>query len=108
MRKYALPAGEGWPHACCLHAEVAGHGQAPYRGDRPWPGYLQGVAGCGQAPCKGLLPADSPIASKGSDASRRGGRPLAGRLPATKGSRHLHKDSSDGDVVRVKEEYDIF
>ncbi|RRT31367.1 hypothetical protein B296_00032929, partial [Ensete ventricosum] len=39
--------GEVQPHACCLHAEVAGHGQAPYRGGRPWPGYLQGATGCG-------------------------------------------------------------
>ncbi|RWV87873.1 hypothetical protein GW17_00050093 [Ensete ventricosum] len=34
-----------------LHAiEVAGHGQAPCMGGQPWPGYLQGVIGCGQGP----------------------------------------------------------
>ncbi|RWW46686.1 hypothetical protein BHE74_00047372 [Ensete ventricosum] len=60
--------GEGRPHACCLHGEVAGHGQAPCRGGRPWPGYLQGatpvgvVARKGRPARKGLLLVDSPVA----------------------------------------------
>ncbi|RRT31649.1 hypothetical protein B296_00054450, partial [Ensete ventricosum] len=152
---------EVWPHACCLHAEVAGHGQAPYRGGWPWPGYLQGATDCsqgppargqlaakppamgdrpqGQQPGKGGHPwawpamasprtalplaigsrplgqqpgrgghprawsATGPVASKGDDASRRGGRTLAGRLPAIKGSQGLRRGSDGGDVVRVKE-----
>ncbi|RZS23458.1 hypothetical protein BHM03_00056399 [Ensete ventricosum] len=42
---------------------------------------------------KGLPPADSPVASKGGSAGRRGGRPLAGRLPVAKGSRRLRRGS---------------
>ncbi|RWW19421.1 hypothetical protein GW17_00016523 [Ensete ventricosum] len=126
---------KGRPHACSLHAEVAGHGQAPYRGGRPWPSYMQGVVGYGQARCKGRSPAGaaarkrrppagtvgygqptrasrqrpsckglppraSPASSRGDGAGRRGARPLAGRLPVAKGSRHLRRGS---DVVRVKE-----
>ncbi|RRT35060.1 hypothetical protein B296_00031267 [Ensete ventricosum] len=45
---------------------------------------------------KGLLPAANPTASRGSGASRRGGRPLAGRLPACKGSRCLRRGNDDG------------
>ncbi|RRT45076.1 hypothetical protein B296_00045008 [Ensete ventricosum] len=91
IRAKALPAGEGRPHACCLHAEVAGHDQAPCRGGRPWPDYLQGVADCSQGPAargrpvaarpptrgghqrlarKGLPPADSPTASRGGGTMR--------------------------------------
>ncbi|RWV95522.1 hypothetical protein BHE74_00003232 [Ensete ventricosum] len=40
-------------------------------------------------------------ASRGDDASRRGGRPLARRQPTDKGNRRLCK-GSDGDVVRVE------
>ncbi|RWW09354.1 hypothetical protein GW17_00027162 [Ensete ventricosum] len=136
--KVGAACGEGRPHACCLHAEVAGHGQASCRGSKPWAGYLQGAAGCGQAPYKGwspagaaarkgrpptgtagcgqparvnrqrltrkgLPPAASPTATKGGGAGRRGGRPLAGRLPTIKGSRRLRRCSGDGDAVRVKE-----
>ncbi|RRT73529.1 hypothetical protein B296_00017156, partial [Ensete ventricosum] len=36
-----------------IKAKVAGQGQAPCRGEQPWPGYLQGAIGYGQAPCKG-------------------------------------------------------
>ncbi|RWW40865.1 hypothetical protein BHE74_00053687 [Ensete ventricosum] len=71
IRAKALPVREGRPHACCLHAEVASHGQAPCRGGRPWPGYLQGVAGCGQAPCKGWLHVGAE-AHKGQQPTRGG------------------------------------
>ncbi|RWV80557.1 hypothetical protein GW17_00058156 [Ensete ventricosum] len=74
IRAKALPARVGWPHACYLHSEVAGHGQAPCRGGRPWLGYLQGVAGCGQAPCKGRPPVG---------AAARKGRPPAGTATAS-------------------------
>ncbi|RZS22823.1 hypothetical protein BHM03_00055648 [Ensete ventricosum] len=110
-------------------AGVVGHGlatckgrpiaaKAPLlRGDMLWPGPLQGaVARRGSSPQgaatrehnrlrlarKGLPPTDSPAASRGGSADRRGGRPLAGWLPATKGSRCLRR-GSDGGVVRVKE-----
>ncbi|RRT32142.1 hypothetical protein B296_00055976 [Ensete ventricosum] len=46
-----------------VFAEVAGHGQAPYRGGRPWPGYLQGAVGCGQAPARGGHPRARLIAA---------------------------------------------
>ncbi|RWV77264.1 hypothetical protein GW17_00061929 [Ensete ventricosum] len=42
---------------------------------------------------KGLSPATSPTASSGGNASRRCGRPLAGQLPAGKGSHHLSRGS---------------
>ncbi|RRT31312.1 hypothetical protein B296_00053053 [Ensete ventricosum] len=47
--------------------------------------------------------AASPAASRGDDASHRVGRPLAGRLPAAKGSHRLRRDSGNGNAVRVKE-----
>ncbi|RZS10103.1 hypothetical protein BHM03_00041271 [Ensete ventricosum] len=68
---------------------------------------LTGVAGHGdrlQGARKGLLPAASPTASKGSGAGRRGGRPLAGRLPAGMVNWCLRRGrGGDGGVVRVKE-----
>ncbi|RWV84973.1 hypothetical protein GW17_00053274 [Ensete ventricosum] len=42
---------------------------------------------------KGQLVAASPAANRGGGAGRRGGRPLAGRLPAAKGIRRLRKGS---------------
>ncbi|RZR88758.1 hypothetical protein BHM03_00016378, partial [Ensete ventricosum] len=44
-----------------------------------------------------------PTASKGDDASHKGGRPLAGRLPTGKGSRHLRRGSSGGSGVEGKQ-----
>ncbi|RWW53101.1 hypothetical protein BHE74_00040434, partial [Ensete ventricosum] len=72
-----------------------------HRHDRLWPAYrgsncLQRGAREGgrlQGARKGLPPASSPTASRGSDTSRRGGRPLVGRLPAGKGSHRLHRGS---------------
>ncbi|RRT35847.1 hypothetical protein B296_00040496 [Ensete ventricosum] len=46
---------------------------------------------------KGLPPAASPIASRGDDTRRRGGRPLVGRLLVGKGSRRLYRGSGDSD-----------
>ncbi|RZS19666.1 hypothetical protein BHM03_00052099 [Ensete ventricosum] len=45
---------------------------------------------------KGLPPAASPTAGRGDGASRKGGRPLAGRLPAGKGNRRLRRGSDGG------------
>ncbi|RWV97660.1 hypothetical protein BHE74_00020974 [Ensete ventricosum] len=88
-----MPAWEGWPHACYLHAEVAGHGQAPCRGGRPWLGYLHGTV---------ARRGSSPTANIGGGVDRRGGRPLVGWLPAVKGSHRLRRGSGGGCVVRVK------
>ncbi|RWW05514.1 hypothetical protein GW17_00031204 [Ensete ventricosum] len=57
---------------------------------------------------KGQLAAASPTASRGSGVGRKGGRPLAGRLSAVKGSRRQRRGSDNGGVVRVKEGYVIF
>ncbi|RRT50849.1 hypothetical protein B296_00041375 [Ensete ventricosum] len=63
-----------------------------------------GLATCKGRPArKGLLPAASPIASRGGGSGRRGGHPLAGRLSAAKGSHRLCRGSGGGDAVRVKE-----
>ncbi|RWW86509.1 hypothetical protein BHE74_00004714 [Ensete ventricosum] len=88
---------------------AAGHGPTTYKE----------ATGCGQAPCKGRPPvgaaahkgwhprarsaAASPVASKGDDVRCKGGRPLAGQLPAAKGNRRLCWGSDDGGTVRVKE-----
>ncbi|RZS13212.1 hypothetical protein BHM03_00044762 [Ensete ventricosum] len=101
--------------------------QAPCRGGQPWPSYLQGMTGHSQAPCKGWPPTgatarrgSSPHGAatcrhdrllptrRGGDVGRRGGRPMIGRLPATKGSRRLRRGSDGGGAVRVKEGYGIF
>ncbi|RWV77232.1 hypothetical protein GW17_00061966 [Ensete ventricosum] len=119
----------GHMHAVCMQrwlatarppVGVAGHGLAtckgrptaarpPARGSRWWP--LVGMAASDQPArasrwCptrKGLPLAASPAASRGGGAGRRGGRPLAGRLPTAKGSRHLRRGNDSGGVVRVKE-----
>ncbi|RWW16410.1 hypothetical protein BHE74_00015545 [Ensete ventricosum] len=49
---------------------------------------------------KGLLPMASPAASSSGGANRNSGRPLSRRLPASKGSRHLHRGSNDGERER--------
>ncbi|RWV84054.1 hypothetical protein GW17_00054266 [Ensete ventricosum] len=82
IRAKRLLAGEGRPHACCLYAEVAGHGQAPCRGDRPWPGYLQGAAGYGHAPCKGQ-PATARPPTRGGHPRAR---PTASQPPGAVGN----------------------
>ncbi|RRT41660.1 hypothetical protein B296_00055931, partial [Ensete ventricosum] len=41
-------------------------------------------------------PAASPTANRGGSANRRGGHPLAKRLPMGKGSRHLRRGSGGG------------
>ncbi|RRT39442.1 hypothetical protein B296_00018224 [Ensete ventricosum] len=84
----------------------------PLQGRPAMAWYLQGAIGNGQPARasrqwlarKGLHPAGSPTASKGCGASRRGGRPLAGRLSTAKGNCRLHKGSDDSGVVRVKED----
>ncbi|RWV77597.1 hypothetical protein GW17_00061547 [Ensete ventricosum] len=47
---------------------------------------------------KGLPPATNPTASRGGGASRKGGCPLVGRLPAGKGSHRLHRGSGCDDA----------
>ncbi|RWW53534.1 hypothetical protein BHE74_00039978 [Ensete ventricosum] len=99
---------EGRPPACCLHAEVAGHNQAPCMSDRPCPGHLQGAVGYGLLSTTCRQPTDRGTVRKGyrlqgrAAANRgsacRGGRPLEGRLPAGKGSRHLRRGDNDGTV----------
>ncbi|RWW64060.1 hypothetical protein BHE74_00028726, partial [Ensete ventricosum] len=93
-------------------------GQPPCRADHPRPGRGQGqpereasnarkgqqshagatLAGRSAARKGGWLqgPAASPAANRGDGASRRGGRPLVGWLPAGKGSRRLCR-GNDGD-----------
>ncbi|RRT33484.1 hypothetical protein B296_00032470 [Ensete ventricosum] len=62
------------------------------------------IGGGRQQPArKGLPPAASPAASRGGGVSRRGGRPLAGRLSAVKDSHRLRRGSDNGGAVRVKE-----
>ncbi|RWW15276.1 hypothetical protein BHE74_00032382 [Ensete ventricosum] len=61
------------------------------RGDRQWPA------------CKGQTASASPTASKGGDAGRRSGRPLAARLPVAKGNRRLRRGNGSDGVVWVKE-----
>ncbi|RRT31669.1 hypothetical protein B296_00056806 [Ensete ventricosum] len=51
---------------------------------------------------KGLSPVASPTASKGSDAGRKGGHPLAGRLPTARGHRHRQCMGGDDDAVKAK------
>ncbi|RWV83548.1 hypothetical protein GW17_00054823 [Ensete ventricosum] len=80
---------------------------------------LAGAVGHGLATCKGQPTAArhpargghprarsaavSLAASRGGEAVRWGGRPLAGQLPAAKGNRRLRKGSDASDAVRVKE-----
>ncbi|RWV83731.1 hypothetical protein GW17_00054626 [Ensete ventricosum] len=68
IRAKALPAGEG--HACCMHAEVAGHDQAPCRGGWPWPGYLQGAVARRGNSSQGVAARGQPCYAGGDDAVR--------------------------------------
>ncbi|RWW25290.1 hypothetical protein GW17_00010377 [Ensete ventricosum] len=52
---------------------------------------------------KWLSLAAIPIASRGDGASRRGGRPLARRLPTGKGSRRLRRGNDDDNSGKGKE-----
>ncbi|RZS25497.1 hypothetical protein BHM03_00058702 [Ensete ventricosum] len=45
----------------------------------------------------------SPATSRGDGASRRGGRPLVGRLPVGKGHHHQRRGDSSGSAMRVKD-----
>ncbi|RZS20432.1 hypothetical protein BHM03_00052958 [Ensete ventricosum] len=78
------------------------------RGCWPRPGPLQVWSTMAWLPARGGHPrarrtVASPAASRGDGAGRRVGQPLAGRLPAAKGSHRLRRDSGNGDAVRVKE-----
>ncbi|RWW72236.1 hypothetical protein BHE74_00019975 [Ensete ventricosum] len=66
---------------------------------------LQGPSLAGTATNRGSACKGGPHggATRGSGAGRRGGRPLAGRLPTGKGSRRLHR-GGDGGTVRAREE----
>ncbi|RWW29925.1 hypothetical protein BHE74_00051551 [Ensete ventricosum] len=44
-----------------IRTKVAGHGQAPCRGSRPWPGYLQGAVARRGSGHGRLRPALSPV-----------------------------------------------
>ncbi|RZS25271.1 hypothetical protein BHM03_00058448 [Ensete ventricosum] len=79
------------------------------RGSSPQGQHLQaeappaGTTGCGsrlQGACKGLPPTASSVANRGSGASCRGGCPLAGRLLAGKGSRHLRRGNGGAEGER--------
>ncbi|RZR74884.1 hypothetical protein BHM03_00045504 [Ensete ventricosum] len=70
------------------------------RGDRLWPARR---GNCQRPARKGQSATVSPAASRGDNASRMGGCPLAGRLPAAKGNRRLRMGSGGDDTIRVKE-----
>ncbi|RZR75439.1 hypothetical protein BHM03_00057789, partial [Ensete ventricosum] len=88
------PQGRSMPiaRAAACRGGAYGHGwlRPSHRGDTHKVDRLQGTG-------KGLPPAAYPTASRGSGVDRRGGCPLAGWLPAGKGSRRLRRGSSDGD-----------
>ncbi|RWW36814.1 hypothetical protein BHE74_00058124 [Ensete ventricosum] len=98
------------------YAGPATHGQAAARASpKGRPASLAGTTDCSQPvgattiynamPTKGAdcrAPAASPAASRGGSVSRKGGRPLAGWLPAGKGSRRMCR-GSDGDNTEGKE-----
>ncbi|RZS24785.1 hypothetical protein BHM03_00057894 [Ensete ventricosum] len=117
----------GHMHAVCMQrwlatarapAGAAGYGLATCKG---WPATAKAPLQGGdrlqpRPPCKGaatrrhgrlrlarkgLSLTASPVANRGGDAGRRGGRPLAGWLLTAKGSRRLRRGS--GDAVKVKE-----
>ncbi|RZR71615.1 hypothetical protein BHM03_00006109 [Ensete ventricosum] len=50
----------------------------------------------------GQPPTANPTTNRGDDVGHKGGRPLVGRLPTGKGSRHLHR--GDGDCVMMVKE----
>ncbi|RWV85268.1 hypothetical protein GW17_00052952 [Ensete ventricosum] len=98
---------QGWPPTAWPRP------RPPARGGRRWlgqqPAREAGVARGGSStqgrrlrakPAgarKGLPLAASHAASRGGGVGRKGGRPLAGWLPAGKGSRRLRRGSSDDD-----------
>ncbi|RZS12410.1 hypothetical protein BHM03_00043847 [Ensete ventricosum] len=69
--------------ACKARKDGAARGNTRLQRDARKGGRLQGAH-------KGLPPAASPTASRGSDVDRRGGRSLAGWLPTGKGNCRLH------------------
>ncbi|RWW54940.1 hypothetical protein BHE74_00038448 [Ensete ventricosum] len=80
-----------WRPAAATRRGSSPQGAATRGHSRLWPAH------------KGLPPVASPSASRGGGAGRRGGRPLARRLPTAKGCRRLRR-GNDGDTVRVKED----
>ncbi|RWW28107.1 hypothetical protein GW17_00007433 [Ensete ventricosum] len=107
---------------CSKRSGEGAAGQATYKGGWPQPYPLQGwPATHGQAGCRGSRlrydpRLDAAWASSqglgdarggvtlGSGANRRGGRPLAGRLPTGKGSCLLRRGDDDDDIMRVRKE----
>ncbi|RRT59522.1 hypothetical protein B296_00010565 [Ensete ventricosum] len=77
---------------------LAGHGLATYKG---WLTATRPPTRDGHP--RAWAATTSPTASRGGNAGRRGGRPLAGWLPVTKGSCLLCRGNGSGDAVRVKE-----
>ncbi|RZS25326.1 hypothetical protein BHM03_00058509, partial [Ensete ventricosum] len=61
-------------------------------------------SGCPHRVCKGRPPTASPATSSGDGASCNGGRPLVGRLPATRCRRRLCRGNGGGDNVEREEE----
>ncbi|RWV84472.1 hypothetical protein GW17_00053809 [Ensete ventricosum] len=94
-------------HAVCMQRWLAtakpsigavGHGLATCKGQSTTAkAPLQGGSRLRPSPLQGAA------ASRGGGAGRRGGRPLARRLPAAKGNRRLRRGSDDGGAMRVKE-----
>ncbi|RZS14446.1 hypothetical protein BHM03_00046134 [Ensete ventricosum] len=112
--RHCLRGRGGHMHAVCMQrwlptarplAGAAGQGLATCKRRPPAStvGCDQPARASQQQPAyKGLPPAASPVASRGGDAGRRGGRPLAGRLSATKGNRRLRKGCNGNGAVRVE------
>ncbi|RZS19746.1 hypothetical protein BHM03_00052179 [Ensete ventricosum] len=105
--RHCLRGRGGHMHAVCMQRWLAtarppigavGHGLATCKGRPP----ARAAARKG-ASRQGLPPASSPAASRGGGAGCRGGRPMAGWLPAAKGSHRLRRGSGGDGVVRVKE-----
>ncbi|RRT34878.1 hypothetical protein B296_00021075 [Ensete ventricosum] len=85
--------GKGRPDMAKPSVRAVDHGHTPCRSGRPWPAPLQGRPAAAKAVgaaaskrrlCKLRLPAANPAASRGGGADHKGGRPLAGRLLATR------------------------
>ncbi|RZR71079.1 hypothetical protein BHM03_00003406 [Ensete ventricosum] len=85
LAKVGATCGEGLPHACCLHAEVAGHSQAPYKGQSP----ARAASRKGRPPVgrpataspQGRPPVASPQGPAGSGQPARGCRPRTALPP---------------------------
>ncbi|RWV79072.1 hypothetical protein GW17_00059855 [Ensete ventricosum] len=113
---------EGRPATTSPYAGSATHGQAAARASlqgKSTP--LAGAAACRGGSCentylqrdackggrlqgarKGLPPVASPVANRGSNVGRRGGRLFAGWLPACKGSRWLRSSGDDDDAYGAR------